>query len=78
MLWEERVGAVKKDSTYNVIQLIVRSYNNSKYVSVAVIVQVDDLGAVEETIAEEKISSKIYCILQYEDYVSCIDGYAIN
>ena len=77
VLWADRVGALKDHESYHLQNVVLRQYNNKKYISVlehdSELVPIPDIGKVDETHVEEEkvIEGEIQSVLGLEQYPSC-------
>ena len=78
--WEDKIGKIKEGNSYNIMNVTVRSFNGSKYLSIAersVIKVVDDIGyVIDEPMFDGaggviKINAEVVAVLNIETYISC-------
>lgn len=80
VVWEENIRKVKEGHSYNIMNVTIRSFNGSKYLSIAersVIKVVDDIGYVIDEPTFDgiggiiKINAEVVAVLNVETYISC-------
>ena len=78
--WEDNIGKIKEGNSYKIMNVTVRSFNGSKYLSIAersVIKVVDDIGYVIDEPTFDgaggiiKINAELVAVLNTETYISC-------
>jgi hypothetical protein len=79
VLWADRVGALKENGSYHLQNVVLRQYNNKKYISVlehdSELVPIPDIGKVDEGLIEEEriIEGQSASVLGLEQYPSCLE-----
>ena len=83
VLWQQDIGKLQPDSSYKIINITIRSFNDIKYLSLsedAVINQVSDIGVVADVSSMDEYSAGANQVLEAdlvgvwstEDYRACI------
>lgn len=78
--WEGDVGKLKEGSSYKLLNVTIRTFDNSKYVSLStlsVIIEVSDIGEVTKVGLDEKkggvktVYGEIVMVLGVDEYSAC-------
>lgn len=70
-LWQDDIGSLEVDESYEIANLLVKSYNNSKYLtspkSGYTIKKIDDIGAVDEL-----NNAEVAAVSSFSQGLSCL------
>ena len=79
VFWADRTGALKESESYHLHNVVLRQYNNKKYISVlehdSELVPIPDFGKVDQRLIEEEtiIEGQVASIVGLEQYPSCLE-----